>query len=149
MMNQTEQKQQVKINWEEYLKESVQKTMRGYPESAKKYPGTVEIDSHNNDGTITVITGYNDFGTPMVVRVDPTSKFVSPVMTPEDKNHAPCEIDEENINGTYEETMCVIHLMSKKGYDVAYGNHNWEFDDDFDKSQFEKDLTECCEQIHI
>ena len=75
----------VRINWESYLQEAAVKTMRGYPESAKNYPEIVEISSRNDDGTITVITGHNDFGTPMVVRVDPTSEFVSELVE-EDTN---------------------------------------------------------------
>ncbi len=62
----------VKINWEELVKT----TGRGYPESALNYPEFVEVSSCNSDGTITVITGQNDFGTPLVVRVDPLSEFV-------------------------------------------------------------------------
>jgi len=69
----------VRINWTEQIKWGIQQYGRGVPQSAYNYPEIVEVSSRNDDGTISVITSYNDFGTPMVVRVDPRSGFVQEI----------------------------------------------------------------------
>jgi hypothetical protein len=84
----------VKINWTEYIKWAQINTMRASATDGSDLPEVVEVLSHNDDGTITVLMGYNDFGTRLVSRVYPESGFVTEITADEPKTETYHNIDE-------------------------------------------------------